>query len=148
MSSDKKEKSKNKPKSLPGLAVLALIFVSAIIIFALTTGSNFIAGTFGIGPYPVERILTICAVVSIILLTVIWSLEKIFFIAGRKGARRTWGHNKQASAILPEHNAANTFVDEKERAEKSFSAEALIDHLHLRCPRCWLRPYSRARPSI
>ncbi|MBS0894725.1 type VI secretion protein VasK [Tatumella sp. JGM130] len=137
MSNDKKGNTKIKPKALPGLAILALIFVSAIIIFALTIGSNFVDRIFGLGPYPLEWIVTLCAIVSVILLALLWSLEQLFFISGRKGARRAWGHNKAYSAFLPDSNAANTFVDEKERAEKSFSAEALTDHLQLRYRRRW-----------
>lgn len=137
MSSAKKEKAKTKNKSLLGPAVLAMIFVSAIIVFALTTGGDFIAASLGLGPYPVERIVTICAIVSVVLLALIWGLEKLFFFSGRKGARRTWWRNKHKTDNAPEENAANTFVDEKERAENSFSAEPLIDHLHLRYRRRW-----------
>ena len=137
MSSKKNENTKKNQKSLLGLAVLALIFISVIIVFALTTGGDFIASTFGLGPYPIEWIVTLCAIVSVILLTLLWGLEHLFFISGRKGARRTWGRNKASSASLPDSNAANTFVDEKERAEKNFSAEALIDHLQLRYRRRW-----------
>lgn len=135
MSRDKKENT--KPKSLLGLAVLALIFVSAIMVFALTIGSDFVAKTFGLGPYPIEWIVMLCAIVSVILLTLLWGLEQLFFISGRKGARRIWGRNKESSGSLPDRNAADAFVDEKERAEKSFSAEALIDHLRLRYRRRW-----------
>ena len=137
MSSKKNENTKKNQKSLLGLAVLALIFISVIIVFALTTGGDFIASTFGLGPYPIEWIVTLCAIVSVILLTLLWGLEHLFFISGRKGARRFWGLNKGSSGTLLESNAANTFVDEKERAEKSFSAEALIEHLQLRYRRRW-----------
>ncbi|EXU74134.1 ImcF-related family protein, partial [Erwinia mallotivora] len=135
MSSAKKEKAKTK--SLLGPAVLAIIFVSAIIVFVLTTGGDFIAASLGLGPYPAERIVTICAIVSVILLALIWGLEKLFFFSGRKGAQGTWLHNKHRTNSAPEDNAANTFVDEKERAENSFSAQPLIDHLYLRYRRRW-----------
>ncbi|MGV3345348.1 ImcF-related family protein [Enterobacteriaceae bacterium LUAb1] len=135
MSSEKKPKVKTK--SLLGPAVLAMIFVSVIIVISLTTGGDFVAANLGLGPYPAERIVTICAIVCVIVLALIWGLEKLFFFSGRKGARRTWGRNKHQTENVPEDNAANTFVDEKEHGENSFSAESLIDHLRLRYRRRW-----------
>ncbi|MFI8418318.1 ImcF-related family protein [Serratia sp. NPDC078593] len=134
MSSEKKEKTKTK--SLLGPAVLVLIFVTGIIVFALTTGSHYVATTFGLGPYQAGQIVSICAIASVVVLLAIWGLEKLFFHTGRQGARQIWGRNKNA-ADTTTGNIANTFVDEKERAEASFVAEALIDHLRLRYRRRW-----------
>ncbi|MEM6052409.1 ImcF-related family protein [Erwinia sp. P7711] len=134
MSSEKKVKIKTK--SLLGPAVLVLIFVTAIIVFALTTGSHYIATVFGLGPYQTGQIVAICAIACVVVLLVIWGLEKLFFHSGRQGARRTWGRNKNASGTIP-CNIGNTFVDEKERSEASFAAEPLIDHLRLRYRRRW-----------
>lgn len=130
-----KLKEQAKEKSLLGAAFLAVIFLNAIIIFLLTKGSDFLATNLGIGPYPVERVLTICAFTSFFVLFIVWVLEKLFFLSGRKGARRQWGKNKDNNTA--EVNKGNTFVDEKEVAEGSFRAEPLIDHLRLRYTRRW-----------
>ncbi|MBM1021658.1 type VI secretion protein VasK [Enterobacter sp. A11] len=132
-----KLKEKAKEKSLLGATFLALIFLNAIIVFLLTSGSDYMASKFGLGPYAIERVLLVCATISVAVLLIAWGLEKHFFFAGRSGARKQWGKNKSDSASAPASNLANTFVDEKERIEGSFLAEPLIDHLRLRYGRRW-----------
>lgn len=132
-----KLKEKAKEKSLLGATFLALIFLNAIILFLLTAGSDYMASTFGLGPYTIERVFLVCTATSVIVLLITWGLEKYFFLAGRSGARRLWWKNKNDSGSTVAPNQANTFVDEKELAEGRFRAEPLIDHLRLRYGRRW-----------
>ncbi|RWR02196.1 type VI secretion protein VasK [[Pantoea] beijingensis] len=132
-----KFKENAKEKSLLGTTFLALIFLNAIILFLLTTGSDYMASKFGIGPYVIERVFLVCTATSVIVILIAWGLEKHFFLAGRSGAHSLWRENRSDSASAAVSNQANKFVDEKELAEGSFHAEPLTDHLHLRYGRRW-----------
>ena len=129
------KKTKGKEKSLLFPAVFLLIFLTVIIVFLLTAGSDFVASEMGFGPYSPERIVTICAIAGCFILMVVWGIERIFYLAGRRGARRFWEFNRNKSKT--EENEADTFVDEKELAEGAFHAQPLIDHLRLRYNRRW-----------
>lgn len=132
-----KSQGKIKEKSLLGSTLLALIFLNAIIIFLLTSGSDYMASKLGIGPYAIEQVFLVCATTSIIVLLIAWGLEKHFFLTGRNGARRLWRESKSDSSSVASSNQANMFVDESQRAEGPFHPDLLIDHLRLRYGRRW-----------
>ncbi|WP_314138390.1 ImcF-related family protein [Buttiauxella noackiae] len=120
-----------KIKTLIGVVVAALIFLTAILGFLLSTFPEKLASWTGMGPMDPSRILTFCLSIAVVFISLGWLVEKAFDRAGKSGVRLSFKKNQ------PQKTDDTPLSLQTEGADDLFTAAPLTEHLHLRYGRRW-----------
>lgn len=95
---------KIKVKTLIGVSVAALLFLTVLVAFLFFAFPQKMASATGLGPLGHDRILTLCALTAVIWLGIGWGIEKLFDLSGRAGCRLEWiKKQQQLAGVALEH---------------------------------------------